>query len=388
MAEPLSVLYIVAGFSLETLGGVERYTLDLSRALSRQGLRVGIAGIWQFDTPYESAWMQRLNAVGVETFVGCRKDERAPLRNLLASITQLRRELKGRQFDVVHSQQEFGDVVALALRRTLHPRLVVRSVHNDIEWRMRPWRRLLLSNVLLPLMFDEECGITPVITARLNRRPIALLLERQAMLIPNAIDLSRFENVQRDRARSRRMLGWPEGAFIIVSIGRLTEQKGYIYLIEATARLRQQLPVARVYIVGEGELRETLQMHIAQLDLQDTVALVGSLQNVTDVYTAADLFVSSSLWEGLPTVILEAMAMQTPVVATDIEGTRYLVQHERTGLLVPPADPDALASAVMRASQESARMRTMAQAALERVREFSIEHVTGRLVQLYRQHLV
>uniref|UniRef100_UPI00145C4682 glycosyltransferase family 4 protein n=1 Tax=Candidatus Roseilinea sp. NK_OTU-006 TaxID=2704250 RepID=UPI00145C4682 len=237
MDEPLSALHIVAGFSLETLGGVERYTFDLSRALTRRGLRVGIAGIWQFGTQYEADWTRQLNAAGVETFVGCPKDNRAPLRNLVASIARLRRELTGRRFDIVHSQQEFGDVVALALQPTTRARLLVRSVHNDIEWRARPLRRWLLSNLLFPLKFGAEFGITPAITARLNQRPIASLLGHQAILIPNAVDLSRFENVQRDQMHSRRALGWPVDAYIVGNVGRLTEQKGHVYLIEAAARL-------------------------------------------------------------------------------------------------------------------------------------------------------
>jgi glycosyltransferase involved in cell wall biosynthesis len=143
----------------------------------------------------------------------------------------------------------------------------------------------------------------------------------------------------------------------------------------------------RVYIIGEGELRPTLQSHIARLNLQDVVTLAGSLPNITDAYAAMDVFASSSLWEGLPTVILEAMAMRTPVVATDIEGTRDLIRHEHTGLLAPPADPDALAGAILRATRESEHMRAMAQVAFSSAREFSLDRVAEQLAQLYRQHL-
>lgn len=387
MNEALSVLHIVAGFSLETLGGVERYTFDLGRALARRGLRVGIAGIWQFGTPYEIDWMQRLNAAGVETFIGCQKDERAPLRNLIASIAQLKHRLATHRFEIIHSQQEFGDVVALALRRTTQARLLVRSVHNAIEWRARPLRRWLLSNALFPLMFGVECGITPAISARLDRRPLAALLRRRAVLVPNAIDFSRFANIQADRAGARRALRWPADAYIVGNVGRLTEQKGHIYLIEAAARLRAQLPHLRLYIIGEGELRPALQSHIAQLNLQDVVVLAGSLHNITDAYAAMDVFVSSSLWEGLPTVILEAMAMHTPVVATDIEGTRDLIRHEHTGLLAPPANPNALAGAILRATRESEHMRAMAQAAFSSAREFSLDRVAEQLALLYRERL-
>ncbi len=387
MDEALSVLHIVAGFSLETLGGVERYAFDLSSALVRRGLHVGIAGIWQFGTPYEVDWVQRLNAAGVETFVGCPKDERVPLRNLIASIAQLKHQLTGRRFKIIHSQQEFGDVVALALRRTTQARLLVRSVHNDIEWRVRPLRRWLLSNALFPLTFDVECGITPAISTRLDRRPVAALLGHRAVLIPNAIDFSRFVNIQTDCASARRALGWPTDAYIAGNVGRLTEQKGQIYLIDAVARLRGRLPHLRTYIIGEGELRTALQSRIAQLNLQDVVTLTGSLPNIADAYRAMDVFVSSSLWEGLPTVILEAMAMHTPVVATDIEGTRYLIRHEHTGLLAPPADPDALADAILRAAYESERIGAMARVAFSSAQAFSLDRVAERLEQLYRQRL-
>lgn len=386
MSRALRVLYIVAGFSLETLGGVERYAFDLGRALVRRGVEVGIAGIWQFGDRYEREWMKRLNAEGIATFAGSRKDDAAPLRSLLRSIAVLRKALRGQAFPIVHSQQEFGDVVAIALRGAVRARALVRSVHNDIEWRHRPARRLLLSHALLPLAFQTECGISPAIVGRLNSRPLAKLLHKRALLIPNAVDLGRFAGLVPDRARSRRALGWPEESLIIGSIGRLNEQKGYADLIAAVAHVRVRWPNLRAYIIGEGELRQALQRQIAQLDLQDTVMLTGPLSNVTDAYAAMDVFVSSSLWEGLPTVVLEAMAMGTPVVGTDVGGTPDLITHERTGLLAPAADPSALAHAIERALSERSFMRDMAVAAKQRAAEYSLDSVAAQLVQLYAQY--
>lgn len=383
MSRALRALHIVAGFSLETLGGVERYAFDLGRALVRQGVEVGIVGIWQFGDRYEREWMKRLNAEGIATFAGSRKDDAAPLQSLLRSIAALRKALRGQAFPIVHSQQEFGDVVAIALRDAVRARALVRSVHNDIEWRHRPVRRLLLSHALLPLVFQTECGISPAIVGRLNSRPLAKLLHKRALLIPNAVDLGRFAGVTPDRVRSRRTLGWPEDSLIIGSIGRLTEQKGYPDLIAAIAHLRARWPNLRAYIIGEGELRQALQRQIAQLDLQDVVTMTGPLSNVIDAYAAMDVFVSSSLWEGLPTVILEAMAMGTPVVATDVDGTRDLIAHERTGLLAPAADSRRLAQVIERALSERCFMRDMAAAAKQRVAEYSLDGVAAQLVQLY-----
>jgi glycosyltransferase involved in cell wall biosynthesis len=387
MPEPLRVLQICAGFSLESLGGVERYTFDLSRALSRLGVQVSIAGLWLFGTQNEGDWMRRLADEGIPTFAGVQKDDRAPLRNLVDSIQQLRRSLAARTFDVVHSQQEFGDVAALLIKRSVHARVLARSVHNDPEWRNRPLRRLLLSQTACPVLFQVESGITQRIANRLNGRLLARVMGRHAHVIHNAIDLSRFAGPAIDKQAARRRLNWPAEALIVGSVGRLSEQKGYSDLVHAAARVRQHIPHARFHIVGAGELRDTLQGEIDALQLNGVVTLDGTKSNMNDVYAGMDVFVSSSLWEGLPTVLLEAMTAGVPIVATAVDGNTDLITHEKTGWLAPARAPDALAEAIMSVLKDQASAGMRAALARDTAAAYHIDKAAAQWLDLYRQHV-
>jgi glycosyltransferase involved in cell wall biosynthesis len=385
MPESLRVLQVCAGFSLELLGGVERYTFDLSRALCKLGVRVSIAGLWLFDTAQEREWMRRLSDNGIRTFAGVRKDDRAPLRNFLGSVTHLRQNLSGCAFDIIHSQQEFGDVAAVLLKRAVHAKALARSVHNDREWRNRPLRRLLLTHLTAPLAFAAECGITQGITEQLNQRPYARLLRRRAGVIHNAIDLSRFDGINVDKQAARQRLGWPADAFIVGSVGRLSEQKGYIDLIQAAALVHRQLPAARFCIVGGGEMHDALQQQIDTLALSDVVVLDGMHSNMNDVYAGMDVYASSSLWEGLPTVLLEAMTAGVPIVATAVDGTTELIRHEQTGWLVPARSPEAMAEAILKMRAADAKLLAQwQQSARDTARQYSIDTAAGQWMQAYR----
>lgn len=383
MSEPLRVLQICAGFNLESLGGVERYTFDLSRALRRLGVQVSIAGLWQFGGASEQEWMRQLHAAGVDTFAGAQKNERAPLRNLIDSIQQLRRALAPRTFDIIHSQQEFGDIAAIALRPAVHAHALARSVHNDPEWRQRPLRRLLLTHLAAPILFQAENGITVRIAERLNRRRVASMLGRRAGVIHNAIDLSRFAGDAPDKQEARHRLSWPTDALVIGSVGRLSEQKGYLHLVRAAPLVRQHLPNAHFRVVGSGELRTSLQHEIDALGLSDVFVLDGARSNMRDVYAGMDLFVSSSLWEGLPTVILEAMTAGVPVMATAVDGTTDLITHGTSGWLATNHSPEALAEAIVHACATTAQTEAMTDNARRVAAAYHIDGTAAQWLDVY-----
>jgi glycosyltransferase involved in cell wall biosynthesis len=134
---------------------------------------------------------------------------------------------------------------------------------------------------------------------------------------------------------------------VVLAVGRLNEQKDFFTLLRAFAILRQSKE-ARLIILGEGEDRAGLETLIRELKLEQDVSMPGFLQNVYDFMAHANLLVSSSAWEGLPTVIIEALALGTPVVATDCPGgTSEILEGGRYGKLVEVAQPEALAKAML-----------------------------------------
>lgn len=154
---------------------------------------------------------------------------------------------------------------------------------------------------------------------------------------------------------------------LVVAIGRLVAKKGFIHLVRACSRLAQSGVNFRCWIVGEGPERAALQAEIAALGLQSRIRLLGAQPNVRKFLERAEVFVMPCVQEaggdrdGIPTTLMEAMAMRVPVISTEISGIPELVQHETTGLLAPPEDPEALARAMARLlADEALRARLAA----------------------------
>ncbi len=384
---PIRVLEIVAGFAVEgPLGGIERFGIELCRALGGSQVEPVLCGLWRFRAPYEEQWQATLKREGIHAFLAATMDPAHPYRSFIDSWRGIQRELAGQRVDIIHSHSEFGDGLALLLARTLDARQLVRTVHNELEWPKRPVRRLMLTNLLYPLLFQREIGISRQVAANLDRRWLARLLGKESPCLYNAIDLQRFDSPARFAAREDKRAEFhvAPDAPLLGTVGRLTVQKGYDFLLEAMKLIVVQVPSAQLLIVGDGELADELRARTAELGLGQAVHITGPRQDVEQLLAAMDLFVSSSLWEGLPTVILESMAAGVPVVATDVSGSRELIQEGSTGRLVPPGDAAALARGVVAMLGDWEQAQALAARARQHVRRFSIATVAAEHERLYK----
>ena len=186
-----------------------------------------------------------------------------------------------------------------------------------------------------------------------------------------------------DAVRAR--LGVPEGVPLVGEVGRLCDVKGQRELIAALA----QVPDARAVLVGAdleqgGAYERELEREAERFGVRDRVVFAGRREDVADVLAELDVFALPSWTEGLPLVVLEAMAQRRPVVATPVGGTPEVVVDGETGLLVPPRDPDALAAALRRLLDDAGLRARMGDAGFRRVRErFSSDAMVTRVLALY-----
>lgn len=382
----IRVLELINGFAVEgPLGGIERFGIELARAMDGARVEPLLCGLWRFGTPYEESHVEQLRASGIFSFFAADWDEAHPYRSFVAAWRGIRHQLAHQRFDIIHSHCQFGDGLAILLARQLHAQALVRTVHNEREWPRRPGRRLLLTNLLYPLLFHQEFGVSGQVVENLDNRAVARLLRKRGLCIHNAVNLERFSSPRDPRIRQdkRRELGIPALAPVIGSIGRLTVQKGYSYLLQAAGSVLEELPDAHFVIVGDGELRHDLESLAVRLDVAKAVHFTGARNDVEQLLSSMDLFVSSSLWEGLPTVLLESMASRIPVVATDVSGTRELVRNGVTGRLVTAGDSALLAQAIIRALHDKEQTQSMVDQASVLVRDFSIERVAQQHVEAY-----
>jgi len=169
----------------------------------------------------------------------------------------------------------------------------------------------------------------------------------RCVLIHNAIDTDQYTRREPVQAAKQR-LGFAFDRLLVGAVGRLSDEKNFLGLIRVFAALVRDGIDAELVIVGEGPQRAKLEAARAAEGMQDCIHLPGYRSDVIDYYHAMDVFVLSSIREGLPNVLLEAMALEVPVVATAVAGVPSLVQHEHSGLMVEPGDLRALGEALKR----------------------------------------
>jgi glycosyltransferase involved in cell wall biosynthesis len=205
---------------------------------------------------------------------------------------------------------------------------------------------------------------------------------RRLVVVRNAIKVPAAGRVVDPTLRTALIRGRSD--YVVLTPARLHPQKGHVYLLAAAA----QVPEATFVLAGDGPLRLELEAQASALGIAERCVFLGERSDVPDLLAAADLLVLPSLFEGLPLSVLEAMAAERPVVATAIGGTDEAVVHEQSGLLVPPRDPVALASAIQRLRTDPGLARRLASAGRGRVeREFSSEITAGRVMQIYDEVL-
>jgi glycosyltransferase involved in cell wall biosynthesis len=201
-------------------------------------------------------------------------------------------------------------------------------------------------------------------------------------VVRSGIDLTPFD-APFDRSAIRSRLGTREGDFLVLQVAALAPHKSQKDLLDAARIVLAERPEARIWIAGEGILRDELEQQHRRLDLGDRVRLLGFRDDVPDLLKAADLFCVSSYLEGMGTATLDAMAVGLPVVATRVGGIPEIVEDGVTGLLVPPRDPEALAGAILALARDPARRQSMGREARERVRAFSADRTEAETRRVY-----
>jgi glycosyltransferase involved in cell wall biosynthesis len=210
----------------------------------------------------------------------------------------------------------------------------------------------------------------------------------KVITIRNGIDLADYDPcmlLPAERKQLRAELGLQGAGGIVGTVASLQVKKGHSYLLEAIPLVLSEFPDAYFLLAGEGPERGRLRAMTRRLQIEDRVRFLGVRHDISRILALIDLFVLPSLWEGLPNAILEAMAMQKPVVATTVDGNVEAVVAGKTGLLVPPRDAFALADAIRELLRDSEIARNMGVAGRERIEQgFSLPQIIDEYDMLYK----
>ncbi len=310
-----------------------------------------------------------------------------PLMDAIALLSLVRVFRRG-QYDVVHTHSSKAGILARLAARIARVPVVVHTVHG---WGFNDRQRPLVRNAYVSLerWWARFTDALITVTPRDAERGLSIGIGQPGLYttIRSGIDIARFGASRQRREAVRAELGLAKSDRVVISVMRLTPQKAPLDLIDAVARLVRDVPDARVVIVGDGPLRNAVETRRRELGLGKRLILTGIRRDVPELLSAADVLALSSLWEGLPRVIPQAMAAGLPVVATAIDGSAEAIVHGETGILVPPRDPAALGAALAALLRDPERARAMGEAGRARVVEFDMYRMVDAIEALYARHL-
>jgi len=365
----LKVLQVASYFSPH-IGGIESHVQKLSTRLSGEGHEVTILTT---DIP-PSKREGRIGGIEVHRYGAPIR----PLGNPLA-IGLLGGLLSHRDFDIIHSHDEHAFTTNLsALASHVGNRHLVVSCHGRLVY-TAPYGRMILGAYERTLMRSTLGSADAIIALSESDKHYlsALGVELDRInVIPNAIDLP--TRISPNEGESD----------LILCVSQLLQRKGIEILIEAMQEVHEVHRDVKLLIVGEGERKDELLKMCHQRGLEEVITLKGraSEDELEEAYGACDLLVLPSFAEGVPTVILEAMARGKPVVATDIPGVREYFRD--TAILIPPGEPHALGEAIVRVMDDKQLRRRLSLEGRELVeRRFTWDIAVRQIVDLYRRVL-
>ena len=302
------------------------------------------------------------------------------LRRLPYSIRWLRRKLEAEHFSILHCHEYKTDLMgALAVWRTSKPRppLIATVRHTEPGLQMGLFQAL---DSLVLHRFDRLTVPSRGALEELKRWPA--LRKRLRVIYPAVEHVS--------PATGQPVQAWPSrnGGPLISIVGRLQAVKGHGVFLEAARRVLAAKPDAQFWIIGDGELRDELEAMASRLDLKHAVSFLGYRDDACDAMTMSDVIVCSSSYEAFPRTLLEALALERPVVAAPVGGIPEIVIDGETGVLTPAGDPDSLAAGVLRLLNDRAFAGKLAAAGRKLVAErYTPEAQASAVAALYREAL-
>lgn len=381
MDKPLNVLHVIGGGEF---GGAEQHILSLLDAFAHHPVKAEVV------TFYDSVFSQKLRDRGFRVTV-IQPYGRFDFR----LYTALKRQFQKKQPDLIHSHGVRANFFARLAGKKAGVKGIVTTVHSILRHDYpQPWlyRIAHLMESGTAGKTDRFIAVSQTVKTDLIEKGIE---KRHIALIRNGIDVDRFQPHQEHTDRSlrlRREWGIPETAIVVGTTARLVPVKGLNHLLEGFAMALRQDPSQRdtlyLLIVGDGPERTALQTLARTYGIHNHTVFAGFRTDIRDCLNAIDLYMNTSLSEGLPISLMEAMAAEKPVIVTEVGGMKELLTHEKTGLFIPSGASDPVARSILELIHHPALKRELAENARTLIEtDYSHRVMAQKHIELY-QNLV
>jgi len=285
-------------------------------------------------------------------------------------IPQINTILSNKKIDILHTHGGIAGFYGRWAARKCRTPVTVHTLHG-IHY--LHYRNFFLKHflILLERYFSKSTDAVIFVSEadKEKGRKFKLAPEEKMYTIKNGIDLSAFkeEGVLNNEADKRKQVGLESFQPIVGTVARLHRQKGIPYLLKAVKTISQEFPRTKILIIGGGPLSQKLQRMARQLRVKEYIWFMGERKDAQYLLSLFDVFVLPSLWEGLPYVLMEASVLGKPVVATDVDGNREIIEDGKTGILVPARNPEKMAEAVIRLLREKGFASKLGETAKESI---------------------
>ena len=375
----IPVLHIITRL---IVGGAQEHTMLTAALLDPDRYAVDIVSGPQ--TGSEGSLIEEVRAHGIPlTIEPALVREVNPLKDLQA-LFRLTCFIRRGRYTIVHTNSSKAGILGRWAARLAGTPVIVHTVHG---WGHHERQHPLVRRFYI-LLERATARITDkliVVSPRNTEKGLAdgIGTPEKYITIRSGIELDRFLKPTRPREAVREELGIPPDVPVVGTVTRLSPQKAPLDFVDAAAHVAARRPDVHFVIVGDGPLRAEMEAAIAVRSLTDRVHLTGLRRDVPDLMHSFDVFALTSLWEGLPRVLPQAMTTGLPIVATAVDGNAEAVTDGVNGFLTPPGDPQAMAAALLRLLEDSVLARRMGEAGRRKAGEFSAHRMVSDIAALY-----
>ena len=376
MTSQLKVLCLTASTHI---GGAERLILDLANQINSTRFETHICVLESFSHNasfrQNASFLPDIQRTGLPVYViGTKRS--FSLTNFIAIFRYIRQH----QINIIHTHLTDANMIGHIVGRLSGCR-VISTLHNEPpkDNQKRSYKLGWLERITARYLANHLVAVSNrVRTMHIKEWHIP---EEKISTIYNGIDMQEYLKIPEDAGQNN-----PDTEFVITNVAKLSVQKAQHLLLEAAKLVLEQKPNVRFMIVGRGPLEQQLKEQAEALGIAGRVTFTGLRRDIPAILSQSDIFVLSSLWEGLPISALEAMAAARAVVLTDVGGNSELVEHGTNGLIVPPGDVPALANTLLSLINDSSYRLSLGKAARSHVqREFNIDFAAKQYETLYEK---